>query len=300
MKKFKVWLVMFIICLCPVMVSAHPGKLDKSGCHTCRKNCSRWGLSTGQYHCHGGSSTNNKTTSSNNSKKAVKKNTTKKTTSKSNINKSSNKSSNKNIVVAKSTNANLKSLIINSDVIEIKEHMEYRTSADVVQLEAKAVDSKAITQYDSKVVLNDGSNKVNIKVVAEDNSVVKDYVVDIIKLSSNTNINVYIDGKRIELEDDNVFNTYNESVGIECKTVSEKATVEVNGYNDKLAIGDNVIRFIVTAEDGTKKEYLVVIKRNDMNAIIDFDIDTLLKKNDSTNPIYRLWFKIIYFIFHGI
>ena len=32
---------------------AHPGRTDASGCHTCRRNCSRWGLATGQYHCHG-------------------------------------------------------------------------------------------------------------------------------------------------------------------------------------------------------------------------------------------------------
>lgn len=31
---------------------AHPGNTDASGCHTCRTNCSSWGLSYGQYHCH--------------------------------------------------------------------------------------------------------------------------------------------------------------------------------------------------------------------------------------------------------
>lgn len=31
---------------------AHPGRTDSSGCHTCRTNCSSWGLSTGEYHCH--------------------------------------------------------------------------------------------------------------------------------------------------------------------------------------------------------------------------------------------------------
>lgn len=299
-KNMIVAITCFVFSLVPMIVVASPGGLDKSGCHTCKTNCSKWGLSSGQYHCHGGSATNNKTTSSNNSKKTVKKNTTKHTTKNSNINKSSNKSSNKNVVVAKSTNANLKSLVINGDIIEIKEHMEYRTSADVVQLEAQAIDPKAVVKYDSKIILSDGSNKVNIKVVAQDTSIAKDYVVDIVKLSSDTDINVYIDGERIELGDGNVFNTYNESVEIECKTVSEKATVEVNGYKDKLVIGDNVIRFIVTAEDGTKKEYLVVIKRNDINAITDFDIDALLKNDGNKNSLYSLLFKIIYFIFRFI
>lgn len=33
-------------------VFAHPGRTDSSGCHTCRTNCSSWGLSSGEYHCH--------------------------------------------------------------------------------------------------------------------------------------------------------------------------------------------------------------------------------------------------------
>src|SRR3989344_308614 len=51
------------ICLLLLMVSilsfsmispafAHPGRTDASGCHTCRTNCSSWGLSSGEYHCH--------------------------------------------------------------------------------------------------------------------------------------------------------------------------------------------------------------------------------------------------------
>ena len=31
---------------------AHPGRTDSRGCHTCRTNCSKWGLSSGEYHCH--------------------------------------------------------------------------------------------------------------------------------------------------------------------------------------------------------------------------------------------------------
>lgn len=34
---------------------AHPGRTDSSGCHTCRTDCASWGLSDGEYHCHGGS-----------------------------------------------------------------------------------------------------------------------------------------------------------------------------------------------------------------------------------------------------
>ncbi len=36
----------------PMLASAHPGRTDAYGCHTCRTNCSSWGLSSGEYHCH--------------------------------------------------------------------------------------------------------------------------------------------------------------------------------------------------------------------------------------------------------
>lgn len=31
---------------------AHPGGTDGNGCHTCRTNCPRWGISYGYYHRH--------------------------------------------------------------------------------------------------------------------------------------------------------------------------------------------------------------------------------------------------------
>ncbi len=33
-------------------ILAHPGNTDSLGCHTCRTNCSSWGLYVGEYHCH--------------------------------------------------------------------------------------------------------------------------------------------------------------------------------------------------------------------------------------------------------
>ena len=46
------WLFLGLIFLVPVGAAAHPGRTDSSGCHTCRTNCSSWGLSSGEYHCH--------------------------------------------------------------------------------------------------------------------------------------------------------------------------------------------------------------------------------------------------------
>lgn len=32
--------------------SAHPGRTDSKGGHTCQTNCAQWGLATGEYHLH--------------------------------------------------------------------------------------------------------------------------------------------------------------------------------------------------------------------------------------------------------
>lgn len=57
-------------------VSAHPGRTDSNGGHTCRTNCEKWGLEYGEYHYHnGGGSTKSKSNSS--SKKSKTKSTMK-------------------------------------------------------------------------------------------------------------------------------------------------------------------------------------------------------------------------------
>ena len=54
---YIVKLLLFIFALTAVSaVSAHPGRTDSSGCHTCKTNCEKWGLSYGEYHCHNGGS----------------------------------------------------------------------------------------------------------------------------------------------------------------------------------------------------------------------------------------------------
>ncbi|WP_211746948.1 copper amine oxidase N-terminal domain-containing protein [Paenibacillus sp. Marseille-Q4541] len=60
-------------------VSAHPGRTDSNGGHTCRTNCSKWGLSNGEYHYHngGGSSSSGSSSSSSSSQSSSNKNESK-------------------------------------------------------------------------------------------------------------------------------------------------------------------------------------------------------------------------------
>lgn len=57
-------IVLFIIPFLGNYASAHPGRTDSNGGHTCRTNCAKWGLQTGEYHYHngGGSSSGSKST----------------------------------------------------------------------------------------------------------------------------------------------------------------------------------------------------------------------------------------------
>ncbi len=51
MKNFVIILITYTLIL-PSISFAHPGRTDSSGGHTCRTNCTNWGLSTGEYHYH--------------------------------------------------------------------------------------------------------------------------------------------------------------------------------------------------------------------------------------------------------
>ena len=63
-KKVFYLLIIAIFCSTTTTVYAHPGRTDSNGCHTCRTNCERWGLSYGQYHCHNGGSSSRSNSSS--------------------------------------------------------------------------------------------------------------------------------------------------------------------------------------------------------------------------------------------
>ena len=74
----NVWHVYACFCCClfffvsddAMGVVAHPGRTDANGCHTCRTNCAKWGLSQGEYHCHNGGTSSGSGSSSNRSNSA--------------------------------------------------------------------------------------------------------------------------------------------------------------------------------------------------------------------------------------
>lgn len=239
MKKGKkiVFMLFLIMLLLNVKVYAHPGNTDSNGCHTCKKNCSSWGLYDGQYHCHNNTNNSNNNSSSN-----------------SNINNSST-------TYVKSQVATLSSLKIDSSNISINEEMNFTTTNSIPTITAIPTSNKASVKIDKNDELEYGNNEIIITVTAEDLTT-KQYKLNIILVSNDATLSsIKINGKNIEINDQINFNTIDSEISIVAIPNSKNAKVTYDKkYN--LNIGNNEIIIKVDAEDGiTSKKYILNINR---------------------------------------
>lgn len=234
--------------LLPGNILAHPGRTDSNGCHYCRTNCAKWGLANNEYHCHNGSGTSSK----------------KKTTSSSNIS-SKKKTSSTKTVVSKSSDNTLKSVSIDGENVNVDDDMTYSTKKEKVNIAVKLNSSKATYVINNNDDLKVGDNNIVIKVTAE-NGNVRSYslLIKREKLSNNTNIKIIVDGNIINFISEkasiNVSSDVN-SLNYEYELEDKNSSLDVVG-NDVLDVGNNKIVFVVTAEDGTKKEYKLTVNKS--------------------------------------
>ena len=243
-RSSNYFLVILIVFFIPVVVFAHPGRTDASGCHTCRTNCAKWGLSNGEYHCHNGNSSSSSSSSYNNSSSIY---------------------NNQPVVEdVKSSDTSIKSIKVDGELVELTK-MEYKTNAKMVVIEIILNDSKATYEIDDDIIeeLELGYNDIDIDVTAEDGST-EEYELHIYRMSSNTNIKVFVDNKEIKFDN----NTYEidvdssvDSINVDYELEDENASAEIENV-DELVEGENHIIINVTAEDGTKKSYNIVVNKN--------------------------------------
>lgn len=245
-KLFLLLLVGFTM-ICSIEVDAHPGRTDSNGCHTCRTNCAKWGLSNGQYHCHNGGTSSSSSPSTSSS--------------------SSNSSSNKNNSTtsapkAKSKDNTIKSILINGENIKVSDTMEYKTFDEKVDISVETNDKNATYEVDNRD-LNVGVNDLSISVKAEDGTVKKyRLLIERESLSNNTNISIYVNEKIIEFENDKAVIILEENEDFNYRYVLEDAKSKVS-VSETSNDGEDVIIFKVTAEDGTLHTYeLSIIKDN--------------------------------------
>ena len=194
-RKIKLLTIIVVIVLMPTKVLAHPGRLDSSGCHTCRTNCPSWGLEYEEYHCHSGN------TYTNSKGEVYNKNGVLLSNNNSSNNESNNNDSNNNTLSNNESDkynlvnnnqsevkddTSLKYVKINNKSIVISETMTYETTGKNIDLDIKANDNKATVEFNIQE-LNTGENEVIIKVTAEAGNI-KEYKLIITKNEAISNV----------------------------------------------------------------------------------------------------------------
>lgn len=133
-----------------------------------------------------------------------------------------------------------------------------------IEISVKTNDDKAT--YDiSNSLLIVGKNTINIKVIAE-NGNVKNYVlvVEREKLSNNTNIKIIVSGEEIIFSFGKAkinVSSDTKDLNYEYELEDASSIVTIDGDKD-LEFGENIVNFIVKAEDGTETKYELIVNKS--------------------------------------
>lgn len=261
MKKNKVIFIIYIVFLViPIYVYAHPGRTDSSGCHACKTNCASWGLNQGEYHCHNGNTYSNSRGQVFNKDGSLINNNSSSGTNNNSINSSSNISNTP--VYIKSNNANLSTLKVDGENININDIMNFTTTNVTPNIEGTTSHNKATLKINKPSTFSrELSNEITITVTAED-STIKEYKLFINLVSNDATIkNLMINEKEIQINDEMFFTTTDNNIEIAAITNDTKAKI-ISDSKCSLELGENKIYIKVLAEDGvTEKEYVLNVKR---------------------------------------
>ena len=247
-------IIVFIFCVVilfnPNVVLAHPGRTDSNGCHKCNTNCAKWGLDTGEYHCHNGNTYTNSRGQTFNSDGNL-------------LSDDSSSDGDFTISTPKSSDNTLKTVTVDGKNIEISNQMNYKTKNEKIDILVETNDSGASYNIDDQS-LKVGVNIINIKVTAE-NGDVKNYklVVNREKLSSNTNIKIVVDDNEINFplgKADIDVSSDTKNLNYKYELEDKNSKVVVDGDKD-LKSGENLVTFIVIAEDGTEVKYELKVNK---------------------------------------
>lgn len=235
-KKIKGLIIVMIVILSPLYVEAHPGRTDSNGCHTCRTNCAKWGLSYGQYHCHGKKNSSTSTSSSNTNKTPTTK--------------------------VLDSNKNIKSISIDNTNIEVKDTMEYNTYSKVNNIDIILESAKSKYEISNYSNISIGDNNIKITVTSEDNTS-KEYNLNIKYLEEPNISSISINNDNIDINDYMEYHTTLDSVNINTLSNSK---VEYDN-NIKLNDGTNNVELkLLDSNDNVYKTYTLNIIKDSISS----------------------------------
>ena len=148
--------------------------------------------------------------------------------------------------------------------------VEVDNDIEIINVFATKEDTNATIVGAGKYALEVGENEVNVTVTAE-NGDIKMYTLKIIrKQSNNTNLLRIENDKSavVNKKDDKTYtiNVSNDVKKLKITAIPEKSTSKVTGNGEfDLVIGENNIPIKVVAEDGTEKDYMIIVTREKSN-----------------------------------
>lgn len=163
-----------------------------------------------------------------------------------------------------SSDTSLKSVTVDGNSIAVSDSMEYQTTNERVDIVVETTDSNATYTVHNRDLL-EGENPIEIEVTAP-NGDIKSYILTVVreKLSDNTNIHVIINDEEVTFDSmgdaEVTVSSTTDRIEYTYTLEDENATVEIKEI-ETLQTGDNLMKFLVTAQNGTQKTYEITIHK---------------------------------------
>lgn len=165
------------------------------------------------------------------------------------------------------SDTSLKEVLIDNEKVDILDIMDFKTTKENIKVTAIPTSNKAKVEITNSDKLKIGLNEIIIKVVSEDENITKEYKINIERskiLSNNTNLTMHVNDELVtfnNFKSDTVYINNNvEKIKITYNLEDEASSIDLK-YDENIKVGNNTIKFVVTAENGEKQEYTLIVHR---------------------------------------
>lgn len=175
-------------------------------------------------------------------------------------------------VVTKSDDATIKSITADGTSIEVNDVMIFETDKDNIDIDVTTNHTKASVKINDKTKNLKSQNKFEIIVTSETGNT-KTYILNVNRLPgiSKTRLTLKINDISASFDDKNHYETtelfYTKSIKFTYTLSNSKSSVKILkddkeiGDEDKLTLGDNNYKFIITDENGDIVEYTLKVTK---------------------------------------